>query len=67
MIIAESFANFNQSKIRPKRTDFVGFLLKLHFDFSVNTSWQAQVLKRVNSFWCSVADINQAFVHAHFK
>ena len=38
--------------------------LKLHTNFSVNASWQVQILQAVDGLWCRVGDVDQTLVNA---
>lgn len=42
-------------------------VIKLHADFCIHTSWQAEVLQAVDSFWRRVSDVDQTLVDAHFE
>ena len=43
-----------------------GYFL-LHFDFSVNTSWEGEILEALDRLWGGIEDIDEAFVDLHFE
>ena len=42
-------------------------LERLHFDFSVATSWQAEVHQAIDGLWGRADDIDQAFMNTHLE
>lgn len=55
-----------QNKTTPGRSCLFVFN-KLHSNFGIAPSWEAEVLQAVDSLWCGTDDVDKALVHTHFK